>query len=106
LAVKRSLPWLASILAAVLLLTPTYGIGVAVAPLTIVGSYLAFPTAQGSFRIRLGAALNVFILVAGLTLLTVVWWPSGWLVVTLAWLILIVMIWLLAARSLPRPPLP
>jgi hypothetical protein len=100
--VKRSLPWLASILAAVLLFTPSYGIGVAVAPLTIVGSYVALSSAQRSFRIRLGAALNVFIVVAGLTLLTMIWWPSGWFVFVLAWFILIVMISLLASRSLHR----
>ena len=71
---KRSLPWLSSLLAGVLLFTPTYGIGLAISPLTLIGSTIALsPLARATRAVRIGAAVNLLVLVAGLSLLTAIW---------------------------------
>jgi hypothetical protein len=38
-AVESALPWVASLLALILLVTPTYGIGLVLAPLTLIGTW-------------------------------------------------------------------
>jgi hypothetical protein len=94
--VRRSLPWLGSLAAVVLLVTPTYGIGVAVAPLTLIGSRIALlPATPGSRATRVGAALNLLVVVVGLSVLTAAWGSNGWLAA--AW-ILVVAILLLSYR--------
>jgi hypothetical protein len=85
-AVKSALPWFATLLAGVLLFTPTYGIGVALSPLTLIGSCVALsPPSRASAGIRAGAASNLLFVVAGLALLTVIWWPTGRFRLAVAW---------------------
>jgi hypothetical protein len=70
---KRSLPWLSSLLAGVLLFTPTYGIGLAISPLTLIGSTIALsPLARATRAVRIGAAVNLLVLVSDLSLLTAI----------------------------------
>jgi hypothetical protein len=78
---KRSLPWLASLAAAVLLSAPTYGIGVAISPLTLFASWAAIGngTRDATAATRAGVAVNLFVVVAGLSGLTAVWGLNGWL---------------------------
>jgi hypothetical protein len=91
---ERSLPWLASLFAAVLLSTPTYGIGVAIAPLTLIGSWIALQHGtRNSTATRVGVALNLFLVVAGLSGLTVVWGLNGWLVTAWGLVVVILLLW-------------
>jgi hypothetical protein len=76
---KWSLPWLASLFAGVLLSTPTYGIGVAISPLTLIGSWIALQHGTRTTATRVGGALNLLLVVAGLSGLTAVWGLNGWL---------------------------
>jgi hypothetical protein len=87
--VKSALAWLASLLAAALLVTPSYGIGIALSPLTLIGSWVAMsPPSPTSAGTRAGAALNLLLVVAGLALVTVIWWPTGWFLLGVAWALL------------------
>jgi hypothetical protein len=104
---KRSLPWLSSLLAGVLLFTPTYGIGLAISPLTLIGSTLALsPLARATRVVRIGAAVNLLVLVAGLSLLTASWvttaGPAGLFLFAIAWALLIV-IFLISYLALSQP---
>jgi hypothetical protein len=90
---KRSLPWLSSLLAGVLLLTPTYGLGLVISPLTLIGSTIALsPLARATRAVRIGAAVNLLVLVAGLILLTAIWAPTGLFFLAIAWLLLVVIV--------------
>jgi hypothetical protein len=107
--VRRSLPWLASLFAAVLLSTPTYGIGVAVSPLTLIVSWAALKRGtRSSTAARLGVAFNLFLIVAGLTALTTVWgWSAaeGLLLVWIAWglLVAILLVWSMTLYKRKQP---
>src|SRR5436190_12631060 len=98
---RWAVPWLASRLAGVLLFTPTYGIGVAVSPLTLLGSWIVVPARTSLAVIRVGSASNMFLIVTGLSLLTVVWVPTGLFWLGIAWL-LVVPIMVLAYTPLDR----
>lgn len=90
---KSALPWVASLLAAFLLFTPTYGIGWVLAPLTLIGTWAALASpVRVSVAVRAGAAFNLLLLVTGLTLLTVVWWPTGWFLFAIAWFLLVAIV--------------
>jgi peptidoglycan/LPS O-acetylase OafA/YrhL len=100
--VKSALPWLGTLLGGALLLTPTYGIGVVIAPLTLIGSWTAlFPLARASPAVRVGAAFNLFIVVAALSLLTAIWGSSWPALFAIAWLLVVVIV-LLAYATLSR----
>jgi hypothetical protein len=92
-AVKSALPWVASLLAAILLFTPTYGIGLVLAPLTLIGTWVALASpVRASGAVQAGAAFNLLLLVAGLSLLTLVWWPTGWFLFAIAWALLVAIV--------------
>jgi hypothetical protein len=104
---KRSLPWLSSLLAGVFVLTPTYGIGLAISPLTLIGSAIALsPLARATRAVRIGAAVNLLVLVAGLSLLTATWvttaGPPGLFLLAIAWVLLIV-IFVISYVALSQP---
>jgi hypothetical protein len=81
------------VLAGVLLFTPSYGIGVAISPLTLIGSWIALsPLDRASRAIGLGAAFNLLLVVAGLSLLTAVWAPVGLFWLALAWTLVAVIV--------------
>jgi hypothetical protein len=107
--VKRSLPWLASLFAAVLLLTPTYGIGVVISPLTLIGSWIALKRGpRRSTATRVGVALNVFVVVAGLSGLTLIWGlndADGSLWLWMAWglLVPILLLWYTTLHTCRQP---
>ena len=89
-AVKSALPWVASLLAAILLFTPTYGIGLLLAPLTLIGTSVGLASPErASGTVQAGAAFNLLLLVAGLGLLTFVWWPTGWFMFAISWTLLV-----------------
>lgn len=108
---RQSLPWLASLLAVVLLSTPTYGLGVAISPLTLIGSLTALRRCGRSTATRAGVALNLFLVVAGLSGLTAVWgWSGadGLLFLWIAWglLVAILLAWYLTRRKRSQPRAP
>jgi hypothetical protein len=87
---KSALPWVASLLAAILLVTPTYGIGVVLAPLTLIGTWVALASpVRASGAVQAGAAFNLVLLVVGLSLLTLAWWPEAWPLFAIAWALLV-----------------
>ena len=97
---KRLLPWLASLVAAALVFPPTYGFGVAVSPVTLIGSWIALrPSGTGSRAIRVGASFNLLIVVVGLGVSTAVWGVNGW--ITTAWVLLVAVV-LFSYTTLPH----
>ena len=100
---KSALPWVASLLAAVLLFTPTYGIGLVFSPLTLIGSWVALSApARASAAVRAGAAFNLLLVIAGLSLLMVVWWPTGQFYFAITWALLVGVMLLAYATLLQR----
>jgi hypothetical protein len=94
--VKSALPWVAALLALVLLVTPTYGIGLVLAPLTLIGTWVALASpVRAPGGVRVGAACNLLLLIAGLSLLTLAWWPEGWPLFAIAWALLVAIVVLL-----------
>lgn len=86
---KSALPWVASLLAVILLVTPTYGIGLVLAPLTLIGTWVALASpVRASGAVQAGAAFNLLLLVVGLSLLTLAWWPEAWPLFAIAWALL------------------
>jgi hypothetical protein len=77
----RWIAWACSATAAILLLAPTYGIGVALAPLTLIGSWIALRSPRGtaSQNIRTGVAVNSVVVVGILCALIAVNGFVGWL---------------------------
>jgi hypothetical protein len=101
--VKSALPWVASLLALILLVTPTYGIGLVLAPLTLIGTWVALASPlRASRAVKAGAAFNLLLLVVGLSLLTLAWWPEGWPLFAIAWALLAAIVLLLYAAVLRR----
>ena len=47
--------------------------------------------------VRVGAAFNLLLLIAGLSLLTLAWWPEGWPLFAIAWALLVAMVLLYTA---------
>jgi hypothetical protein len=102
-AVKSALPWVASLLAAILLVTPTYGTGLVLAPLTLIGTWVAMVSlARESGSVQAGAVLNLLLLVVGLSLLTLIWWPEGWPLLAIAWALLVAIVLLVYAAVFRR----
>jgi hypothetical protein len=100
---RRSAPWLATTLAVALVVTPTYGLGLMVAPLTLMWSWIALRRDDSrSLALRAGAAANVGFLVLALAVLTAAWgwtWP-----VRNTWAVLVVVLsGILLMTRLRRP---
>lgn len=99
----RSAPWLAIVLAAKLVVTPTYGLGLMIAPLTLVGSWVALRRdGARSLTVRVGAATNLVFLVLALAILTVAW---GWAwAITISWGVLLAVVGGLSLLTRSRRP--
>jgi hypothetical protein len=103
--VKSALPWVASLLAVILLVTPTYGIGLVLAPLTLIGTWVAMASpVRASGAVHAGAAFNLLLLVVGLSLLTLASWPEGWPLFAIAWALLVAIVLLLYTAVFRRGP--
>jgi hypothetical protein len=77
----------------VLLFVPTYGIGLVISPLTLIGLvHGVVPACASNTRCPNGAAVNLLTLIAGLILLMAIWAPTGVFFFAIAWVLLILIV--------------
>ena len=73
------------------------------APLTLIGTWVAMVSpARESGSVQAGAVLNLLLLVVGLSLLTLIWWPEGWPLLAIAWALLVAIVLLVYAAVFQR----